>query len=65
MITEFLSGINVWLAVVLVDGAIGIVLYAGYIAFLNLKYSIEVFYGALNPEDYSEKGDYFDGEDRY
>ncbi len=62
-ITDFLSGINIWLAVVLVDGTIGLIIYAGYIAYLNLRYSMEVYFDLTDPENYMEKGDIPDGED--
>ena len=62
MITDFLSGINVWLAVVLVDGAIGLIIYAFFCAVSIANYEIDVFKGVINPEEYEEEEDFPNGE---
>ena len=54
VITEFLSGINVWLAVVLVDFAIFAIVYSAVCCFRLIA-------DAIDPVDYSEgDGDYYD-----
>ena len=61
-ITEWLSGINVWLAVCIVDAAIGIVIYAFAQAWILFRYEWLNLIGANDPADYAEAGDFPDGE---
>lgn len=51
-ITEFLSSINIWLAVALVDFSIFFVVYVVLVCF-NLVMN------TFTPKDYTEKNDYF------
>ena len=64
--TEFLSSINVWLAVASVDGAIGIMIYAAVCTVSLFRYHLAELRGVINGEDYEEEGDFpEDGEDWY
>ena len=55
-VTEFLSGINIWLAIVIVDAFVGIMVYAFFCAGAILRSS----YYELNgiEEEYTEEGDF-------
>ena len=54
VITEFLSGINVWLAVILVDFAVFTIIYSAVCCFRLIA-------NAVDPVEYSEgDDDYYD-----
>ena len=60
VITEFLSGINIWLAVVAVDFSVFFIVYGVIVCIKLVK-------DAIDPIVYTEKNDYFeeDQEDTY
>lgn len=62
-VTEFLSSINVWLAVAIVDGAIGIMIYAAACSISLFRYHLAILRGEY--DEYYEEGDYPDGQDWY
>lgn len=57
-LTEFLSGINVWLAVALVDIALLLIAYIFRSAFQLIR-------EAIHPTEYTEPNDYYEEGDPY
>lgn len=55
-ITEFLSNINIWLAVALVDFGLFFLVY-------SLVISVKLVLDTINPREYTEKNDIYEQED--